>query len=225
MRSSELQHRDAKEKIYNQLQNAGYSLLGVGEDATVWAKDEASVIKIIMPAGGQDLSGATETFYRFYEFCQQYRDLDCLPRFTLISHGRHHEQFELDGKKYIMVGMERLNPIPHGSISQALVWIMSDLATHKLSWERAFALMKQPKTWKYWGEEGTVGYQDVIKYLKGIDAHTAANYGVLFTVMVLLYHTGRINHQGWDLHTENVMQRSNGTLVITDPWMSLRTGD
>ena len=23
---------------------------------------------------------------------------------------------------------------------------------------------------------------------------------------------------GWDPHTENVMKRSDGTLVITDPW-------
>jgi len=42
--------------------------------------------------------------------------------------------------------------------------------------------------------------------------------------MSLLYNTGRINKIGWDLHTENVMQRSDGTLVIIDPWFSTVEG-
>lgn len=45
-------------------------------------------------------------------------------------------------------------------------------------------------------------------------------YATLFTVMKLLYQSGRINKFGWDLHTENVMQRSNGQLVIIDPWFA-----
>ena len=42
-------------------------------------------------------------------------------------------------------------------------------------------------------------------------------YEVLFKLMTLLYHTGRINKVGWDLHTENAMMRGD-TIVITDPW-------
>jgi hypothetical protein len=37
----------------------------------------------------------------------------------------------------------------------------------------------------------------------------------------MLYHTGSINKIGWDLHTENVMQRKDGTLVIIDPWFAI----
>jgi hypothetical protein len=42
--------------------------------------------------------------------------------------------------------------------------------------------------------------------------------------MKLLYQSGKINKFGWDLHTENVMQRSNGELVIVDPWFANSKG-
>lgn len=225
MRVYELKQSDPQDQIYTQLQQAGYTLLGVGQDATVWAKDEQSVIKIIMPANGEDLSGATETFYRFYEFCQQYRKLECLPRFVNISAQHHHSEFVINGQPYIMVGMERLQSIPHGSINEALIWIMSDLATRKLNWDQARHIMSQPKTWTNWGEEGTAQAKSVVKFVKGMDEMSYGRLGLLFTVMVLLYHTGRINRQGWDLHTENVMQRADGALVITDPWFTIRTAN
>lgn len=223
MRFYELKSADPKEKIYTQLQQAGYNLLGVGQDATVWAKDEQSVIKIIMPQGGEDLSGATETFYKFYEFCQHYNELECLPKFVNISAQQHHAEFIIDDKKYLMVAMERLQAIPSGSIDEALVWIMSDLATKRLNWDQALTIMKKPDTWSSWGNPGTASLKSILAFLKNMDSMAYGRYGLLFTVMVLLYHTGRINHQGWDLHTENVMQRVNGTLVITDPWFTIRT--
>lgn len=37
----------------------------------------------------------------------------------------------------------------------------------------------------------------------------------------MLYKTGQINKIGWDLHTENVMHRRNGQLVIIDPWFNI----
>ena len=42
--------------------------------------------------------------------------------------------------------------------------------------------------------------------------------------MRLVYATGRINKVGWDLHTENVMMRKNGELVIIDPWFAMNEG-
>ena len=49
---------------------------------------------------------------------------------------------------------------------------------------------------------------------------TYTMYKQLYTVMQILYNTGRINKFGWDLHTANVMQRQNGQPVIIDPWFS-----
>ena len=42
-------------------------------------------------------------------------------------------------------------------------------------------------------------------------------YATLFRIMKVLY---QLYPKEWDLHTENVMQRANGELVIIDPWFS-----
>jgi hypothetical protein len=45
-------------------------------------------------------------------------------------------------------------------------------------------------------------------------------YKLLFTTMQMLYMAGKQAGLGWDLHTENVMIRRDGTLVIVDPFYS-----
>ena len=49
-------------------------------------------------------------------------------------------------------------------------------------------------------------------------------YHYLYELMRLVYATGQINKVGWDLHTENVMMRKNGELVIIDPWFAMNEG-
>jgi hypothetical protein len=43
-------------------------------------------------------------------------------------------------------------------------------------------------------------------------------FGEFFHTAKALYKAGRSAGYGWDMHTENVMQRGDGTLVVTDPW-------
>ena len=59
-----------------------------------------------------------------------------------------------------------------------------------------------------------------LQYIKSLDNIGWAKLQILYQLMVILYHTGRINKFGWDLHTGNVMKRKDGTMVITDPWFS-----
>jgi len=207
--------------IAARLAAAGYKKLGSGADATVWAKDEANVIKILMPADPADTVGATRTFMKFYDFCQQHQNVSCLPKFQLIG-GAHHSTFEIGDSIYTQIAMERLNPIPSGSFEEAMVWILSDLATQQNPWEQILALISDEKTW-----EGFAYPEKVEKVLIAIDQwddHDRAEYQLLFMVMQMLYATGRINKMGWDLHTENVMMRKDGTLVIVDPWFASTEG-
>ena len=44
------------------------------------------------------------------------------------------------------------------------------------------------------------------------------DYKVLYNTLRTLHKVGRSKGYGWDPHTENIMQRNDGTLVITDPW-------
>lgn len=204
----------ASKEIRNTLKSHGYKLLGSGADATVWAKNEDEVVKIIMPGGHKGAGVAGDTFMKFYEFCKQNQNLDNLPKFS----GQEVEVFEADGKEYVMVTMERLSPIPTNSFQEAMVWILSDLATKKLSWEKALEIINDERTWENY--EGDI--ESILSTLDSLDQRDLLEYEVLYKLMVLLYHKGRINRVGWDLHTENAMMRGD-TVVITDPWFNMNT--
>lgn len=205
----------ASKQIRTTLRQKGYKLLGSGADATVWAKNVGDVIKIIMPDDHQGSGTAGDTFMKFYEFCKQNAGLQNLPKFS----GQEVEVFQADGKDYVMVVMERLNPIPENSFAEAMVWILSDLATKKISWNSAKKEITNPNTWKNF--EGLAG-PEVIKTFNSLDKSKLLELEILFKLMTLLYHQGKINKLGWDLHTENAMLRDN-TIVITDPWFNINT--
>ena len=103
-----------------------------------------------------------------------------------------------------------------------MVWVLSDYAAKKMQWKDVFKELTQPNTWKYW--EPPPDKEKIINIIKNMSQQDILQYAVLYSVMTLLYHTGRINKLGWDLHTENVMQRQDGTLVIIDPWFALNDG-
>lgn len=202
--------------IFDTLREKGYVQLGSGVDATVWARDAHSVIKIIMPKGEEARESSARTFYRFYDFCQSHTDLECLPRFYKIG-GVHHSTFKVDGVTYVQIAMERLQPLEQDSQRTALVWLLSDLATKNVKWEEALRRCKDPYSWIHWDEEEAVSIEDILTYIDEWDDRERLEWAVLYNTMRLLYHRGRINREGWDLHTENVMLRGD-TLVITDPW-------
>lgn len=211
------QRTPASIEIRKNLRGAGYKLLGSGADATVWAKKEGPVIKIIMPDDGQGAGVAGDTFMKFYEFCKEHPNYENLPKFS----DNEVEVFQADGKDYIMVTMERLSPIPSGSFQEAMVWILSDLATKKLSWEQANEIISDEDTW-FGYESPKTNPETILRQFDSLDDKDLLEYEVLYKLMVLLYHRGRINKIGWDLHTENAMMRSD-TIVITDPWFNMET--
>lgn len=219
----------ASEEIYSTLEKHGYELLGSGIDATVWAKkDSPEVIKIIMPEHGEGAGAEANTFYKFYEFCKKNPNLENLPKFVRIG-GEAHSVFTADGRDYIMIGMERLKPIPHGSFAEAMVYKLSEFASEGLSWEDVHDLLRSEQAWDKWEhvdqedmerrDAAPMPTGNVISTVDSWDERDSAKWGVLYSLMRLLYHTGRINKQAWDLHTENAMMRGNDMIVITDPWV------
>jgi len=208
--------KEAKE-ITATLKRAGYKPLGKGADATVWSKDENTVIKIIMPDTNLDRTHAANIFYKFYEFCQQNSQYANLPRFIEIG-GKHHATFNIGDKEYIQIAMERLYPIKPYSIEDDMIQVFSDGARMKRKFTDAIKQLTDPY---YLGDK--VDSRVPVKtanYFRSLDKETLAKYQVLYQLMVVLYHTGKINKFGWDLHGANVMKRKDGTLVITDPWFT-----
>ena len=208
------------DKLFSELEKAGYKLIGSGADATVWTKsDSQDVIKIIMPEDGKDIGHNGHMFYKFYKFCDSHPQLNNLPVFVDLGAGKQVEVVTEDDTKYMAIGMEKLNSLNHGSFEEAMVWILSDLSTKKIPWDLALEEMKNIETWELY--DGGMDIDKILSKIDDLNQSELLEYEILFKLMTLLYHTGNINKFGWDMHTENVMQRDDGTLVITDPWFSL----
>ena len=202
--------------IANQLKAAGYSNVGSGADSTVWAKDENYIIKILMP---EDLgSKAEQVFRKFYEFAMAHQDLTCMPRFNEVN------TVDINGKDYTQIEMERLSPIEKGTFMEGVVWFFSDFCQAQESWDKVDHAMGLSDTWEWYPYAKSSKsianvfvrqWQDLMYNQKLYNM-----YKQLYNTMSVLYNTGTINKFGWDLHTENVMQRKNGQPVIIDPWFS-----
>lgn len=205
--------KNARE-IADTLKKAGYKKLGAGVDATVWTKDDNSVLKIIMPQDAESADSATKAFMKFYDFVQKHKELRCLPRFKEIQ-GENLAKFSLRGKEYLQISMEKLQPLGKGSAEEILVWHLSDYATKNTDWNIIFKDLHKIESYE------DLKPKEEKRYLSFLgDKSKVLEYKMLYTVMKLLYVTGSLNNMNWDLHTENAMQRADGTVVIVDPWLT-----
>lgn len=213
--AQEAESRTKEAKYINStLTNAGYKRLGTGTDATVWMKDEGTVIKIIMPENYSGSTHAANIFRKFYEFVVKNQQYENLPRFVEIG-GQHHTKFKIGNKEYIQAAMEQLYPIASYGTEGDIVNIFSDSTSNKDSWE---VVKQKVSDAEYLKKSGSRQPLKTSQYIKSLNQTELAKLQVLYQLMTVLYHTGKINKFGWDLHVGNVMKRENGTLVITDPW-------
>jgi hypothetical protein len=206
------------------LRSAGYTELGSGADASVWTKDAGTVIKIIVPEDEGTLSQAAETFKKFYEFCMKHQQVECLPKFIKIQ-GQHYTEFEIQGQTYLQIAMEQLYPLTNGSLEEGIVWLFSHYATQNTPWEQINKELGSDQGWElYVRDYENIQARTLASTWTKLNKRKKAELALLYTVMVLLFKTGQINKLGWDLHTENVMKRRDGTLVIIDPWFNTEGG-
>jgi hypothetical protein len=170
-----------------------------------------------MPAESR-AQDADDVFLAFYDFCQAHKGSPYLPKFVDIG-GANHTVFEINGRQYRQIAMERLAPIEKGSIMEKLVWGLSDMAKIPLmKWSDAKAQLSNDEFWQYFSKKSKMApvHADQVKQALA-DPQVEKEYAGLFGTMQQLWLNGRKKGLGWDLHTENVLQR-NGVPVIIDPY-------
>lgn len=202
------------EKIFAQLEAAGYSVVGGGQDATVWGRDEGTVLKVIMPSENKE--AAEKSFMFFLKLCKRLRGNPHVPRFI-----GGDKSFEINGTPYMQFAMEKLYPLTDGGIAEAAVWLMSDFA-NMTNMKLATLVKEAPRNNWFSGYRASSATNDIgLEFAKAMqDPATFASYENLFKTMQYFYKNGKAQGLGWDLHTENVMQRSDSTVVITDPFFT-----
>lgn len=144
----------------------------------------------------------------FYKFAKANPTLENLPKFKK-SDGQEIFQFVIGGVPFMQFSMEQLHPVKKNSLDEYVVWFMSDFAP-KVNWNNFYKMLPDALA-KEAGEE----YSTMLQKLPKTEVD---KYKRLFDTMKLTHKVGQKYQFGWDLHTENVMQRNDGTLVITDPW-------
>lgn len=202
---------DYARDLDREFRRLGYKKLGSGADAKVWAADENYIIKILMP--DEPTSRAGEIFRKFYEFCQEHSDIKCLPRIN------EHNTIDVLGKEYTQIDMERLIPLKKNSFEEGVVWFLSDYVSNGRPWE----VVNSDLSGRHWEFYNKRQAKALATQWTGMSSQQLNDLKELYDVMSMLYKTGQINKFGWDLHTENVMKRRDGTLVIIDPWFSLES--
>ena len=88
------------------MKKLGYSYVGHGTDAHVFAKEEGSVIKVLIPRSG-DISTAKNPFLAFLNYCTKNAGNPHLPKFIETT----KQPIQLGSEKFDQVVMERLQEV------------------------------------------------------------------------------------------------------------------
>jgi hypothetical protein len=193
-------NEDVERFITKALKKAGYTFIGSGYDAQVWMKDEGTVVKILMP---KEDNTAHDTFKTFYQISKKLNSPN-LPRFKEVD-GSEVFNFTVKGEPFVQYGIEQLHPLKRGSLDEWVVWMMAELSANQLDWNTAVEKMGKEK-----GKHA--------KEFAALNSSKLSEYKILYNTLRKLHKVGRSKGYGWDPHTENIMQRDDGTIVITDPW-------
>ena len=193
-----------RQRISRALRQSGYRQVGLGTDAEVWMRDEGSVAKIIM--SGYNQENAIKSALALHDLSRKRPELPNLPRYVKID-GKTAFRFRIEGVPFLQVNMEQLDPLEVGSLNEELIWLFEDYIRKNYDWDRAWESLKKEIDPKFTGLIEKASLSDRKKWK------------TLYNTLQLLFKVGNKNAFGWDLHTENVMQRpQTGELVVIDPW-------
>jgi hypothetical protein len=109
-----IQEQELTEFDYNQhvkmlndyMQKLGYSYIGHGTDAHVFAKEEGPVVKVLIPENG-DITTAKNPFLAFLNYCEKNANNPYLPKFIETT----KQPIQLGAEKFDQVVMERLEEL------------------------------------------------------------------------------------------------------------------
>jgi hypothetical protein len=144
------------------------------------------------------------------EFCQT-NPSNFLPEFQDIV------QIEVSGQEFTQVVMEKLQPLTRNSFTEAMAWILSDLVADGTEWYEIMEQLHDPRMWSMYR---SVPAAKLVKMVENMTPEQEDWWESFYSLMQDLSLEMQQHGWHWDLHTENIMQRADGTPVITDPWVA-----
>jgi len=196
------------------LDKKGYKYLGGGIDKQAFLEPNTGQVLVVFgyskwTGEGSDFSDDQRMFIDWAKYCKKNQANPNLPRFSDWA------SFDFQGKRYLQIRMEPLQ-----ELSDYLKAIVVDLVeVAKYSKSNPKTAYKKIATFANHnlldaGVIDDLDHKQVVKHLGG----EREAYNLLKTV----YDVKRFGKQhGFeiDLHGGNYMQRSNGTIVVNDPYV------
>lgn len=201
--------------IRKELHNKGYRYLGGGIDKQAYLEPGTGQVLVIFgyskwAKGGSDFSVDQRMFVDWAKYCKKNQANPHLPRFSDWA------SFDYQGKRYLQIRMEPLQ-----ELSDYLKMLVVDLVeVAKYSKSNPKTAYKKIATFANHnlldaGEPDDLDHKEVVKKLGG----EQAAYALLKTVYDVKKF-GKQHDFNIDLHGGNYMQRSDGTIVVNDPFVA-----
>jgi hypothetical protein len=183
--------------IRKALEKKGYKFLGAGVDQMAYLEPSTGyILKIFGTQGGKDFSQDQKMFFKFAKFCMKHQDNPFLPRFY------GYESFEFKGKTYLQIRTEQL--FKNKNLQHAVSELGDEL---------------KRDTMRGYRHPDSAGWMKEIKKTILKTVKTPDRLELLIQTLKTLYLKGSKNKYRWDLHSDNIMVRKDGTPVINDPWV------
>ncbi len=195
------------------LVDKGYQYLGSGIDKQAYLEPGTGQVLIIFGyrKGMKDFSPDQRMFIDWINYCNKNANNPHLPKFSGF------ESFQFHGKNYIQARMEALKELPDDV--GYLVHQIDDVVHEKKKKQNFQKQIKNISSYATFAssEEGDNTYyelEDTIEYLGGEQA--AMN---LLQTVYQVKQFAKQHQFTVDLHRGNYMARSDGTIVVNDPFV------
>ena len=193
------------------LMDKGYQYLGSGIDKQAYLEPGTGQVLIVFGyrKNAKDFSPDQRMFINWITYCNKNKDNPALPRFSGF------ESFQFQGKNYIQARMEALQELP-GQIKD-IVGYIENIADDVGNGDIDYALQVLADEGYYDDERNEYIPYKLEKLIELLGGKEKAQ-NLLNTVHdVAVFGT----NQGYnlDLHSGNYMRRSNGDIVVNDPFV------
>ena len=198
--------------ISQYLAKRGYQYLGGGIDKQAYLESSTGQVLIVFGYRKEysEFSPDQRMFINWINYCNKNKDNPHLPRFSGF------ETFQFQGKNYIQARMEALRELPDevgylvGNIEEVTMQM------GRGNFDRAMKILTgYAQDSSYEGDQ-PLWYEvkDSINFLGGAEA--AKN---LLKTVKTVQQFARKHNYSIDLHRGNYMARSDGTIVVNDPFV------
>lgn len=197
--------------VRQELRKKGYEYLGSGIDKQAYL--EPSTGKVLVVFGYRknfkDFSPDQRMFISWINYCNENRNNPALPKFSGF------ESFEFRGKKYIQARMESLQELPNRikDVVSYIDTVVDDIADGNV--DRALQILADEG---YYDDKQNKYLPYKIEKLLELLGGKEKAQNLLNTVHDVAVF-GRNQGYNLDLHSGNYMQRSNGDIVVNDPFV------